>query len=197
VRGAPTAARLPVTLCAMSSDGGTIEHTQTLTTDANGVLHLPVSGTKGGGIVSYVAAPSPSDPAPIQGINTQVNTYIYVRTLPADSDVAALPPTWDNVYNKVLANWNAMAPCMDNWLTLDDPSQVKAYAGLLKRLTDPANFEHYRFMPVTRDMTLGERALLHQFLDGKPAAEPAAVAAAASSREDLSFADLSRSMRRG
>src|SRR6202035_5335156 len=63
-RGAPAAAQLPVTVYTMSSDGATIEHQQVLTTDANGVLHLPISGTKGGGIVSYVVAPSPSDPAP-------------------------------------------------------------------------------------------------------------------------------------
>ena len=52
---------------------------------------------------------------------------MYVRTLPADEATAKLAPTWDNVYTGVLANWNAMAPCMDNWLRLDKPAQVKAY----------------------------------------------------------------------
>jgi hypothetical protein len=41
---------------------------------------------------------------------------------------------------------------------------------MLKQLTDPANFENYLFMPVTRDMSRGERALLYNFLD-LPAAE--------------------------
>jgi hypothetical protein len=192
-RGAPAATQLPVTVYTMSSDGGTIEHQQALTTDANGVLRFPISRTNGGGIASYVVAPDPSDPAPAQGIDPQVHTYMYVRTLPADADVGALPPTWPNVYDKVLANWNAMAPCMDNWLMLDDQDRVKSYANVLKRLTDPANFENYRFMPVTRDMTAGERALLYKFLD----APDAATAAKTVTPQTRSFTELSRAMRRG
>jgi hypothetical protein len=75
---------------------------------------------------------------------------------------------------------------------LDDPAQVKSYAGLLKRLTDPANFEHFRFMPVTRDMTAGERTLLYKFLDAPAGPPPTAQAP-----QGRSFAELSRSMRRG
>lgn len=44
---------------------------------------------------------------------------------------------------------------------------------MLKRLTDPAVFESYRFMPVTRDMSAGERALLYAFLDGRDDVDPA------------------------
>ena len=77
------------------------------------------------GIFAFVPAPMGANP-PTAGIDPQINTYMYVRTLPADASTAALPPTWDNVYANVLANWNAMAPCMDNWLKLDDPVQVKA-----------------------------------------------------------------------
>ena len=36
---------------------------------------------------------------------------------------------------------------------------------MIKRLTDPAHFEDFRFMPVTRDMTAGERTLLYKFLE--------------------------------
>jgi hypothetical protein len=106
--------------------------------------------------------------SPTGGINPQVNTYMYVRARGADSAIVQLPPTWENVYVNVLANWNAMARCMDNWSKLDDPDQVKAYAAILKRLTDPANFEGFLFMPVTRDMSSGERALLYNFLDSSP-----------------------------
>jgi hypothetical protein len=55
---------------------------------------------------------------------------------------------------------------MDNWLNLNDPNQVKAYAPIIKRLTDPANFEHYRYTPITRDLSPGQRTLLYKFLDG-------------------------------
>jgi hypothetical protein len=156
--------------------------------DDHGILMLPIEAGDGG-VTAYVPAFTDAE-EPVGGINPQVNTYMYVRVLPADRAIAELPPTWDNLYANVLANWNAMAPCMDNWLNLADPAQVKANAGLLKRLTDPANFESYLFMPVTRDMSAGERALLYKFLDAAPvkAAEPV---------EKLhSFAQLSRSMRR-
>jgi hypothetical protein len=48
------------------------------------------------------------------------------------------------VHAKVLANWEAMAPCMDNWLRLGDEAQVKAYGKLIKRLTDKRNFEAFQ-----------------------------------------------------
>jgi hypothetical protein len=84
---------------------------------------------------------------------------------------------------------------MDNWLMLDDPAQVRAHAAVLKRLTDPANFESFRFMPVTRDMTKGERALLYRFLDAPATTLTAGLAATAAPTP--SFAELSRAMRRG
>jgi hypothetical protein len=105
--------------------------------------------------------------------------------------IARLPPTWANVHGQVLQNWEAMAPCMDNWLRLGDADQVKSFAPLLHKLTDKANFELFRFMPVTRDMTAGERTLLYAFLDDKPAA---ALAEAAPRR---SLRQLSRAMRGG
>ena len=84
-----------------------------------------------------------------------------------------------------------MAPCMDNWLKLDDPVQVKAYAHVLKRLTDPANFEAYRFMPVTRDMSPGARTLLYKFLDG----EQVQIESTSAEEREPSFFELSRATR--
>jgi hypothetical protein len=194
-RGAPATGTFPVTVYTMSSDGGAIVGQQAMTTDAGGVLSLPISGTAGGGIVPYTVAADPSEPAPTDGLNTQTNTYMYVRTLPADAQIAALPPTWQNVYVNVLANWNAMAPCMDNWLMLNDPTQIVAYANVLRRLTDPANFEQFRFMPVTRDMSVGERTLLHKFLDAN--APPAALAEAGAPAPRPNLADFRRAMWRG
>jgi hypothetical protein len=197
-RGVPATGALAVMVYTMHLDEGNvtgITGQQAMTTDANGVLSLPLSGTAGGGIVPYVVAADPSEPAPTGGIDPQSNAYMYVRTLPADAQIASLPPTWTNVYVNVLANWNAMAPCMDNWLMLNDPAQIVAYANVLRRLTDPANFEQFRFMPVTRDMSVGQRTLLHKFLDAN--APPAALAAAAAPPPRSNFADLSRAMRRG
>jgi hypothetical protein len=190
-RGRPATSALPVILFQMNASGANPDNTTQATTDANGVIALPLTGTSSG-ITAYVPSLSAED-QPGNGINPQVNTYMYVRMRPADAVIAELPPTWENVYVNVLANWNAMAPCMDNWLRLDDPVQVKAYAILLKRLTHPASFENFRFMPVTRDMTAGERTLLYKFLDApEPAAQPTAQAP-----QRRTFAELSRAMRRG
>jgi hypothetical protein len=97
------------------------------------------------------------------------------------------------VYKFVLRNWQAMAPCMDNWLNLGDPEQVKSFAPILRKLTDKANFESFLFMPVTRDMTAGERTLLYAFLDSTPTL----TAAARVSPRRRSVAELSRAMRGG
>ena len=193
-RGVPMRAAVPVTVYTMSADGSEITATQDMQTDAEGVLSFPVAAPKGD-IWAYVACPNNlNPPAPQQGgLNPLLNGYMYVRVLAADADVAALPPTWENVYGRVLANWNAMAPCMDNWLMLNDPEQVKAHAGAVKQLTDPAGFEGYFFMPVTRDMTTGGRALLYKFLDAPP--EKTAVKAKLAAPGAVSFAKLSRSMR--
>jgi len=189
-RGRPAAASVPVVLVQMNAAGGGSVNTTRVTTDVNGVLSIPLTGHSGG-ITAYVPSLSAAE-FPGNGINPQVNTYMYVRMRPADAAIAGLAPTWDNVYANVLANWNAMAPCMDNWLKLDDPAQVKAFAGMLKRLTDPSAIESFRFMPVTRDMTPGQRTLLYRFLDAHIAAtEPK------KPEHARNFAELSRSMRRG
>ncbi|HXC56151.1 MAG TPA: hypothetical protein VNU97_12710 [Rhizomicrobium sp.] len=199
-RGVLSTAQMPVTVYTMSADGGTITATNTVSTDAQGVLSLPVSGTPGG-VFAYMPSPDPNSLAaqaspPANGINPQVYNYTYVRTWPADAAIAELPPTWENVYARVLVNWNALAPCMDNWLRLDDPVQVKAYGAVLKRLTDPAHFEDFRFMPVTRDMTGGERKLLYKFLDAPPEPAPRPLATEAASAPP-SRARTSRAMRSG
>ena len=192
-RGRPATSSLSFGLSQITASGGAVDNTVQAKTDANGFFELPLVGMSAG-ITAYVPWFTASEnPGPNGGLNTQINTYMYVRMRPADTPIAELPPTWENVYVNVLANWNALAPCMDNWLRLDDPAQVKAYAALLKLLTNPANFEHYRFMPVTRDMTAGERALLYKFLD----APDDATAAKPVTPQTRSFTELSRAMRRG
>ena len=197
VRGVPGPAGINVTMYDASHKPPVeIAHADT---DANGVATFTIKPIAGGKVQPYLFIGGPDPEAPRQ-LNPQLTPYMYVRTLPADQATAKLPPTWDNVYSAVLANWNAMAPCMDNWLRLDKPAQVKAYAGVLKKLTDPANFESFRFMPVTRDMTTGERTLLWNFLDAPP--EPPEVKAEAPQAEERrtvpperDLAKLSRAMR--
>ncbi|HYE28077.1 MAG TPA: hypothetical protein VEA61_07570 [Allosphingosinicella sp.] len=172
--GAPAGAG--VTVSRYDWDGTTATLLDTAQTGPDGVASFEVAPAAAGAVLPYLFTAGSEAPAPAQ-LDPQLTPYIYVRTLPADAEIGAMDPSWDNVYANVLAKWNAMAPCMDNWLLLDQPAQVRAYAAMLRKLTDPAAFEAYRFMPVTRDMTEGERTLLYKFLDAPP--EPAAKSFAA------------------
>lgn len=171
--GAPAAAGVPVGRYSYNGDTGAVVFVDTATTDPDGIAWFDIAAASRGQIDCYLFTAGAGASAPTQ-LDTQINPYIYVRTLPADSDIGAMEPSWTNVFNNVLAKWNAMAPCMDNWLWLNDPAQVHAYGGILRKLTDPAAFEAYRYMPVTRDMTDGERTLLYAFLDAPldPEAKP-------------------------
>lgn len=187
-RGKPAASGIPVT---MANPNDSTAASVTNATGDGGIATFALAGTTGQ-IEGFVFAAGQGVPAP-QGIDTQGTTYVYVRTRPADDNIAQLPPTWSNVHKYVLRNWQAMAPCMENWLDLGNPDQVKSLAAMLKRLTDKANFESFRFMPVTRDMTAGERTLLYAFLDGTSAV----VAATEARPAELSVQQLSRAMRGG
>ena len=154
-RGIPAKGPLSLTVYTISPDGGSITNTASMQTAANGILTMTITGVSGGTIPYIVTGPN--DPSPTNGIDMNVN--MYMRTLAADAELNALPPTWQNVYSQVLA------PCMDNWLMLNEPVQVRNFAHIIKRVTDPGNFEQYRFMPITRDMTAGKRSLLYRFPD--------------------------------
>jgi hypothetical protein len=186
-RGRPAGAGIPVVMANLNSS---TTASVTRATDAQGIATFTLAGISGQ-VESFVLVPGEGAPLP-QGVDPQTTTYVFVRTLPADDDIAQLAPTWDNVHRYVLRDWEAMAPCTDNWLNLGDPDQMKSFAPMLRRLTDRANFEWFRFMPVTRDMTAGQRSLLYAFL-GSTGLQ----AAAMESTAPRSLARLSRAMRGG
>jgi hypothetical protein len=195
-RGRPAATGIEVTMVSPNTAADT---SVTGTTDAQGIATFPLVGegnaALGSGLVElYVLMPGQGASAP-QTFDPQQTTYVNIRTLPADAGLAdpnQTQPTWENVQANVLKNWQAMAPCMDNWLDLGNPEQVKSFAPVLHKLTAKENFEAFRFMPVTRDMTAGQRALLYNFLNGKTQA-----AAMAESPRPRSVKQLSRAMRKG
>lgn len=195
-RGIPTGSGVNV---AMSELGATQGAAVVRQTDASGTATFPlVTGTAG--VTGLVFQPGPAPTLPVTGraFNPSLFTYMYLRVLPEDSAIGALPPTWPNVHNWVLCNWEAMAPCMDNWLHLGDPKQVLGIADLIKQLTDPENFEGFRFMPVTRDLTRGQRQLLYAFLGsgGIVSAQQDVVALTVPPEVGRDFDALSRSERR-
>jgi hypothetical protein len=189
-RGLPAGSGITVT---MSELGAAQATSLSQLTDATGQVQFPLTATTGA-VTGLVFQPGPDPVLPVtqNGFDTQSYTYMYLRVLPADTAIGALEPSWANVHNYVLSNWEAMAPCMDNWLRLGDEAQVLAYATTIRQLTDPANFESYRFMPITRDMTAGQRQLLYGFLGRGPAFK-ALGAVEAEARPD--HGKLSRAMR--
>lgn len=144
------------------------------TTDSTGTVSFQFAA-QAPGVVQYGFGFPPAPPP--AALDTTGLTFMSVRVWPADADIATLPATWDNVYKNVLSNWYAMAPCMDNWLLLNDAAMVARYGPLVKKLTAAENFEAFRFMPVTRDLSAGKRALLYKYLDGGSQSSPQLAAA--------------------
>lgn len=194
VNGVPGGAGTDFTVWTYDSGGTPLAATWSGQAGPDGQFSVPITNSSPG-CLGYVPVLGANQPAPQIGLYPQVTPYAYVRTLPADDAVAGMEPTWDNVYTLVLANWNAMAPCMDNWLDLHDPDQIRAFGSVIKQLTDPAAIEAYSYMPVTRDMTAGERALLYNFLDSPAPAAGARLAAEAPQPPLEGAARLSRYMR--
>lgn len=184
-RGRPPGARVSITMAEVPT-GGPLPHV-TVETDARGEASVPVTGDRTGSW-TWVLAPwegSVAPPPPTQ-LTPDSDEYLVVRTTPADDDIGLLAPSWDNVHTYVLRDWEAMAPCMDNWLLLGDEDQCARAAALVRDLTSRERFDDYGYMPVTRDLTKGQRTLLHRWCDlviragagGPPAAETIEAAAA-------------------
>ncbi len=196
-RGKPAGAGIAVTMSELGVSQPTAE---TEITDEEGTVHfvLPTSAGKITGLV-FQPGPHPRVPVTATDFDPQSFTYMYLRVRPGDADIAAMAPSWENVHDYVLSNWEAMAPCMDNWLRLGDREQVLSYAALIKRLSDPKNFESLRFMPITRDLSVGQRQLLYAFLDsGSDEAPGPGKTTPESTRESTTsfdFGQLSRSLR--
>ena len=190
-KGQPAAKGLNISM--LLADDSISESNRQLTNE-QGIATFEIAGVTGQ-VQGFLFDPNNSLDFPAS-IDTQTNTYMYIRTLPLDSKLDDMTnPTWDDVYTGCLENWNAMAPCMDNWLDLKDEDQVREYGSMLKELTDPKNFERFQFMPVTRDMTASERNLLYRFLEGEGADLTAKSKLTAKVKKHINLKDLNRQMR--
>ncbi len=161
LRGRRPGAPVSVTLVEV---GGPLPPLQ-VQTDADGEVTIAINGGRAGSWTWVLVPWQGTPPALPSGLDTGLSEYVVLRTTPADAQIAAMEPTWENVHRFVLRDWEAVAPCMDNWLLLGDEQQVRAYAGLVRRLTSRDRFDDYTYMPVTRDLTRGQRTLLHRWCD--------------------------------
>jgi hypothetical protein len=164
---------------------GTPSSHPVVVTDAGGEADLELTGTQLGS-QTYWLMPwrtiEPAAPPPPARSPTRME-YVALRVTPAEDDIAALEPTWANVYEQVLRDFEALAPCMDNWLRLGDEQQCGVYAPLIRSLTARERFDDYRYMPVTRELSKGRRTLLHNWCDAvtRPEADLGPAAATAES----------------
>lgn len=130
------------------------------------------------GIRTYLFLPylaGTQAPNPPQRINPLVDAFINVRTLPFDNALAQSTPdstlTWTWIYENILGLYDALNPVMSRTSNppintpLSAQQQMEAMAGAIKAVTSKSRMESARFMPVTRDMSAGKRALLHRWCD--------------------------------
>jgi len=186
LRGRPPGGPVSVMLAEI---GGPLPAVQ-VTTDDTGRASVPINGGTPGSWIWVLLPWQGQPPTAPAALNPGLFEYLTLRTTPADDDIAALEPTWDNVHANVLRYWEALAPCMDNWLRLGDEQQCAAYARIVKRLTSRDRFDRYGYMPVTRELTRGQRTLLHRWCDTVGGAAHDEAPAAAGRHLDLA-ADVS------
>jgi len=127
-----------------------------LTTDRGGVASFAITGDTPG-CETWKVAPSAEPQAS--------GAEVIVRTLASPLALAGLEPSWENVYEQVLRNWYAIAPCMDNWLRLDSEADCRRLAARIKAFTSIEQFDRSWYMPVTRDLSAAHRDLLHRWCD--------------------------------
>ena len=138
----------------VNSDGSAI-----VTFDATGegnslIVVQPFTGDAPGG----VAIGGGGLPAPTTG-------YAAIRVMPTDDNIAAMEPTWDNVYEYVLRPFDLVYRGMSCGIfNLGSEDAIKANANAIVGLTDLNEFESPLYMPVTRDLSTGRRKLLWKFL---------------------------------
>jgi len=153
----------PVSVAIMEADGPLppLE----VHTDNDGRATFPINAGNPGSRTWVLVPWRETPPTPPMSLDPGVSEYVTLRATPADDNVANLDPTWENVHQYVFRDWEALAPCMDNWLRLGDEGQCRRYASLIRSLTSRQRFDEYGYMPVTRDLTKGQRVLLHRWCD--------------------------------
>jgi hypothetical protein len=138
---------------------------QTYTTDADGYISLSTKGLQPGAAMIRYQAP---------GDNFNVNqgapgnyyfglvSYNIFRVLPAD-DFSHIPNeqvTWDFVYKNVIRYFYLIYPAMFVRLAFQNEEIARQNASIIKQFIDKSTWNNTSYMPVSRDLSDGKRALL-------------------------------------
>ncbi len=98
--------------------------------------------------------------------------YTVIRVLPFQNALADEFGSWLNttpdlrivnerVFEEVFGTYHRMYPVMD---FISDPLKFQQWRGRIMTLTDPANFEQARYMPVTRALSAGQRRIIELYI---------------------------------
>jgi hypothetical protein len=89
--------------------------------------------------------------------------YAGVRVMPQDdfsSEIQQGGATWDLVYEKIWRFYHVVYPAMSKVISLNIKETMEKNAPLIVAATDPDHWESTHYMPPTRDLSTGKRALL-------------------------------------
>lgn len=137
----------------------------TLTTDANGVTSLPITGLPPNNPRGYIDGQ-------LYNINYQqagqtrgsFGQFEVIAVHLRDAVVSPVTPTWEEDIRPIFTQYGNLYPVMSRWLVqLSDPKSVYAHRKLLElafslELNDP------NYMPVTRDLSAGKRDMILAWL---------------------------------
>ena len=133
---------------------------------------LSVSGLRPGpALLRFTVAPTIGPDAPPPGLHFDDlvhQAFANVRVLPYHNAMAASYDNWlrggpsvdlatQRVWDAVFRTYALMYPAMR---FIRDPLQFQAQRGRILAVTDPARFEEAGYMPVTRPLSAGQRAML-------------------------------------
>mgnify|MGYP000468796967 CR=1 FL=1 len=130
--------------------------------------------TKDVGCVQYVFGITPQQYATptskAEVFYLLANGYtVTTRVLAADLNLLPYldgtePLTFDVLYNTIFSNYNNVLPIMNTILKFDENTWSEPYTmRRLKEFTDPKNWGHYMYMPVTRELSKNQQALLQKW----------------------------------
>jgi hypothetical protein len=107
-------------------------------------------------------------------LDQSLDFCLNVRILPRDEQYATLKDeeiTWEYVYKEVFQYYAMIYPIMSTilpWSSRDgagDEARVREFATLIRVLVDEQNRRSPLYMPTTRELSRGKRALVRRWCD--------------------------------
>jgi hypothetical protein len=142
----------------------------TIPANSNGQLTLTLTGIRPG--TSLIRFVDPTIPQVTPNFCWDNTSYNCIRILPFD-DYRATPDSsvdnWPFIYANFFNYFALLYPVMSHvipWGPSDapnNPDTVKQFASNMKTFTNPVNWDTTIYMPITRDLSAGKRALLYRW----------------------------------